>query len=660
MPDPSLLLYGRREPPPTVESLRAGPLRMLYQPVLGYVRGLRWNGREVLRGIYGAVRDRNWETIPGEFTESCRDIEADAFRVAFECHHRRKEIDFVWRGSITGTRDGCVSYEFDGEARSTFLRNRIGLCVLHPILECAGAAARQIRVDGRRVDGRFPDLIEPQVVGEGSFRELRSVAHEVEPRVWAEVEFEGEVFEMEDQRNWTDASFKTYGTPLSAPFPVEIKAGTRVRQGVRFRIVGARPPNRAGTVEVMDAPEAVVRPEPARAAPTRMPGVGLGMASHSGRLSDGQIARLRSLDLAHVRADLRFASTHWARDWTRALEEASRVGARVELALHLPRTGDVDASEIRRVLEAGRNAVVRVLALRDHEAATSVGTLDCIRRLTEGWNVPVGCGTDANFCELNREQALGRCAVRHADFVFWPMNPQVHASDDRTVLENLGAQAATVRTARAFAGGLPLVISPVTLRRRFNAVAIAEVSEGVPGELPPQVDPRQAGWFGAAWTLGSLAALAAAGVEAVTCYETTGWRGVMELEEGCPLPERFPSVAGAVFPLYHVFEEIRGFAGAEVLPMVGVPSDSMAILVLGVGIRQRVIIANLGPTACLVDLSEFPDLDRVRRWAIRDVQVEGTESERSRAPVVRRSPGRLQLSPFELISLWNSRGSPDS
>ena len=34
--------------------------------------------------------------------------------------------------------------------------------------------------------------------------------------------FEGELFELEDQRNWTDASFKTYPTPvaLSDPRPM--------------------------------------------------------------------------------------------------------------------------------------------------------------------------------------------------------------------------------------------------------------------------------------------------------------------------------------------------------------------------------------------------------------------------------------------------------
>ena len=45
---------------------------------------------------------------------------------------------------------------------------------------------------------------------------------------------------MEDQRNWTDASFKTYGTPLELPFPVEVVSGTKIVQTVTLTLDGAK------------------------------------------------------------------------------------------------------------------------------------------------------------------------------------------------------------------------------------------------------------------------------------------------------------------------------------------------------------------------------------------------------------------------------------
>ncbi len=50
--------------------------------------------------------------------------------------HRRGPVAFDWQGRIEGGADGRIVYTLDGSAGSTFLRNRIGLCVLHPVRVC--------------------------------------------------------------------------------------------------------------------------------------------------------------------------------------------------------------------------------------------------------------------------------------------------------------------------------------------------------------------------------------------------------------------------------------------------------------------------------------------------------------------------------------------
>ena len=77
-------------------------------------------------------------------------------------------------------------------------------------------------------------------------------------------------------------------------------------------------------------------------------------------------------------------------------------------------------------------------------------------------------------------------------------------------------------TARGFAGGMPLGISPVTLRPRADP---RPASSRTPGEPPLTDDPRQATPFAAAWTLGFLAAAAEAGFEALTFFELSGRAG---------------------------------------------------------------------------------------------------------------------------------------
>jgi len=67
------------------------------------------------------------------------------------------------------------------------------------------------KTDGSSEAGIFPREVSPHQ----PFLRVRSICHEVTPRPKAEVELEGEVFEMEDHRDWGDGSFKTYCAPMS-------------------------------------------------------------------------------------------------------------------------------------------------------------------------------------------------------------------------------------------------------------------------------------------------------------------------------------------------------------------------------------------------------------------------------------------------------------
>jgi len=588
----AFLIYGQPEPPAALVPLRAGPLSMLYDPTSGFLRRIKLGKREVLRGIYAAVRDRNWGTTPGTIRESVREIEAGSFRIEFESEHHLGEIYFVWQGKLQGDADGTIRYEFDGVAKTNFLRNRIGFCVLHPIQECAGARARQTRNDGSSVACRFPELIEPQIFGRSSFHDLRAVAHEITNELWAELKFGGDTFEMEDQRNWTDASFKTYCTPLALPFPVEVRAGNQVQQAVTLRLEGKTTSVTRSEVEITSTPPEVLTLEIPNLPIARLPAIGLGVASHGVALNELELDALRQLRPSHLRADLRLEEDNWRSKLDQAETEAEQLGARLELAIHWPRQSEVDTYEVARALREHASRLVRILALREGEVATSPETIQRVRQLLRGINAPVGSGSDCNFCELNREQALDRLALKEADFLFWSVNPQVHAFDHLSIMETLEAQTATARSAQAFGGHRSLVVSPVTLKQRFNPVATAAAATPSPNDLPPEVDARQLSHFAAAWIVGSLAALAAGGVEHVTLFETTGWRGVMERLAQPSLPEKFPSQPGLVFPLHEALASLAEYPGAACVP-ISVPGKlSLLGLFAGTNLKQ-IVAANL-------------------------------------------------------------------
>jgi hypothetical protein len=90
--------------------LRAGPLSMLFEPDLAFLRYIRLGNREILRGIYVAVRDDVWGTIAPEMSNLNLETEQDHFKLTFEVNCRQNEIDFFWQGVITGDSQGTVVY----------------------------------------------------------------------------------------------------------------------------------------------------------------------------------------------------------------------------------------------------------------------------------------------------------------------------------------------------------------------------------------------------------------------------------------------------------------------------------------------------------------------------------------------------------------------
>ncbi|MCP5111412.1 MAG: hypothetical protein GY953_11315, partial [bacterium] len=300
--------------------------------------------------------------------------------VSFDVDCTDDPIAFFWKGSITGERDGVVRFSMDGEARSTFLRNRVGFCLLHPIEKCAGESCIIEKVDGSREEGRFPDFIAPHQ----PFKDMRAISHGGEAGV--EVRFEGETFEMEDQRNWTDASYKTYCTPLALPYPAEVKKGTRIAQAVTVRAKG-----KARSRMPAAAPEVLVEVDTGRRA--RMPSVGFGLASDEEPLQASE--RVKVLRPAHLRVDLKLTEPGYPDLLRRASEEAGSIGAALEVAVFVT---DEAEKELRE-LAAIQPRVARWLVMHVDEMSTTERWVRLARKHLRG---KVGGGTNANFTELNR------------------------------------------------------------------------------------------------------------------------------------------------------------------------------------------------------------------------------------------------------------------
>ena len=608
----TVLYFGRNAALPAQIKLHAGPLSLVFEA--GDLRYIALDEYEILRRVYVAVRDQWWGTAPAILSNLQVTKSNSSFHITFDIDNKQADLDFFWRGQISGDAQGTINFRMDGEARSTFLRSRIGFCVLHPT-RCRGVNCQISHVTGNRENALFPLLIAPQLVADGQinpvypFADIRALQYEVKPGVQAEIRFEGEVFEMEDQRNWTDASFKTYCTPLNLPFPVEVLKGTRVSQSITVTLKhGAGELASAGQKPVQGPISVVLQ---VASDPQLLPRLGLGVASHGQLLSTIEVARMRALNLSHLRVELLLGGQHYEAALLQAWKEAEAIGIGLEVALVVTDAATVELAALRVAVDRIQPLVKSWLVFHERDEVTTRALVMIARNNLSSYDprAKIGGGTNAYFTQINRNPL----PLDALDLVSYSLNPQVHAFDNASLVETLEVQAATVKSARKMIGKALLQISPITLLPRLTVGGSGPAPAANPGQLPPQVDVRQMSLFGAGWTVGSIKYLAESGVENVTYYETSGWRGVMETELGSPLPDLFLSQPGSVFPVYHIFADIGEFAGGDVIPTVSSATLQVESFALHKGGKTRVLISNLTAVSQHVIVHNIEGQVRVRQ-----------------------------------------------
>ena len=483
--------------------VRAGELSAIFDHGSGALRWLRLGDVELVRGVHGTVRPADWRTVEPELHDVKVVHGDERTTVRFRARHEDGHAAFEWRGVVT-LEPHRVRYRFDGVALAAFDRNRIGLCVLHPA-ESAGRPYRALHDDGRQSSGSWPLDVAPFQ----ALLDLRALEHDPVPGVRVRVEFEGEVFETEDQRNWLDASYKTYGTPLHRPMPVRVEPGTRVRQSLTITVTDLRRDARVAPVPARPRePAAPVRLACTPGPTYPLPAIGftspeVDVASNVDRAT--LAASMRRLAPAHLRVDIGAGARSDRAAWRRAAELARALDVPLEVALHgadarsverLLATIADDPAPIGRWLLFGRDG-----ATVTARAVTGVrGVLDAAGALTEVWG-----GAARTFTDLNREPA----PVELLSGVMFGASPQAHASDDASILENAATLEAAVRTASARHGGASVAVSTLTLRPRRASAA-------------PEADARQHRPFAAAWLLGCLHAAALGGAASVTLHALHG------------------------------------------------------------------------------------------------------------------------------------------
>ena len=198
------------------------------------------------------------------------------------------------------------------------------------------------------------------------------------------------------------------------------------------------------------------------------------------------------------------------------------------------------------------------------------------------------------FTELNRK----RVPAGSLDFVTHCTCPIVHAADDLSVMQSLEALPFITQSARAIFGEKPYRIGPSTIAMRQNPYGGATKANPRSQRIAmADRDPRHAGLFAAAWTIGYAARVAPVGLEQLTLSGFTGPFGVLAAS-GEPVAEGTPRP---------IFDAIKGLCEmAGLAHVAATTSDETKVLALaGHAASGKIILwlVNLAAGDVPVDIS---------------------------------------------------------
>ena len=511
-----------------IRQISVGDLEALL--VDGVMRQLRYRGVEVVRGLDCPIRDPNWATETPADVEETFDSASD--RVVYS---RRFS---VFEGALSGDLEirFCperVVATLALRAKRRVETNRAGFTLLHPIEGVAGTDLSIRHSDGTEEHSRFPEAISP---GQPAF-DIVGLNH-VADGIAIDIRFSGEIFEMEDQRNWTDASYKTYCRPLGLGFPYLIEAGETVEQSVEITLsdVGARGlasavPNRTfGTL-----PEVAIAIEPdwfsntARKVLAELP----------------EARRLLRLDAAEVNVLAHLAGLTGPVELEVLLDDDGEGAARLQALASALRDNGVLVESVTALPRAYLKSYQPTADWPDGH-----GIVDTSNWAREAFpDAQIGIGMLTNFTEFNRHPPPAGIG----DFTTYSTTAIVHAGDDLSVFETLEALSHVHESARLLSGDRPMRLGLATIGMRSNPYGAAVADNPDLTRIAMAMDdPRQRTLFGAAFAVGAYAAATRSGCARIALAGAGGPFATGEIQGG----------SFVAWPIHHVVRALAGLSGA--------------------------------------------------------------------------------------------------
>lgn len=580
------VLFGCLETLAPRQYLQAGPVSLIRQ-------GTRWgpicvHGHEVWHGVEFLLRDTGWGTPATVLDSEQLLTDEKGFELQVQAHIPCLAQDVIgsWDSQarllleirVRGNALGGLEFSVQATPTHDTLVNRCGWVVMHP-LTAAGCAVQVSHADGRISQSQLPQ----EVPAWPPFTAMKGISHEYAPGYWAKAEFSGEDYELEDQRNNADASFKTYSRSNAMPRPFLLRQQQSWRRELSLHLADIAPANPSPTLKVdekLETPcsktttEGFLRLGLAITAPIQHPVEPVFLT----KLSRWQPDFLHLTLWPSITVD----DVDWSQ--VRLMLDAAKSSLRIDICARdqsQPEWSGDDTNFAQAMAQAMAQAGVV-----PHEVAS----LPCGERAAQFLrslfpSSAIGGGTPHFFAQLNRLDRSGG-----EDFMAFTVCPIVHSAEDTSVMQGLQSLPSMLETARRRHPGTQWHLGPSGLAARASPLGRQATSDGSKRIPLASVDPRSQGIFGAAWLLGHMAGATQAGVNALTLPALT----VRQSSEGHAQGARWVSPTEAMMEVCLPWRGVQAMAlEPKHQPGSNLLFTPMAAVMGFASTRRQILLANL-------------------------------------------------------------------
>ena len=456
------------------------------------IRNVTYQGAQIIDLLYTAIRPWDWSTLDPDEHSEVVEISGENCLVT---------ITDLFAGSMQGKTvltlqpNGKFTIDYQLSGLGKFEINRWGVCFCLNTGDWMGS-----KVSASENTYSLLKEISPQRVINGITQGLFPASnnlHFIAPdKRSLKVLSTGKVLEAEDQRNWTDNTYKIYSGSLAEPRPFVIEKGMQWEQRVEFEVT---PP----TNSIPDGSKIIAIDIPS------LPRIGVQFNGEPLLPSDDLEKALFILDIDHIRINEESLTAQ-------KIATISKSGLVLEAALLSSNDG---AELVREVEHLSARVPAGSRLLINRQGRQIVQGSDLPQNKTLNSYIP---GSDAYLVDLHREE------FEFGDAVSYSMVPTVHSSDPETIFKTLYTQKESIEFAKKFVA--PQVsISPITFSTRGNPET-GHLRDNRINFAQPEMAAQIKELSAAAWTLGSVFALASAGAYSGTWHELFGEFGVIYSE----------------------------------------------------------------------------------------------------------------------------------